>query len=120
MLQLHAEFRRRHGLPPLPTAWTLLEHLQELGPRALLTDPTAFSSRRHWVGSIITAMRSKIWHALKLWPVFCRQSEINRDIVVALEALTREHEHSRHVHYALSSRLSDLEEAVARLREGHR
>ena len=50
MLDIHADFRRRHGLPALPTAWTLLEHLQPLRDRARLTDPAILGSRRAGLG----------------------------------------------------------------------
>jgi len=113
MLQLHGDFRRRHGLPPLPTAWTLLEHLRDLRDRSLLTDPAVFGSRRRGLGRLIGAMRVMMWHILK--PIFFRQSEVNRDLTLALEALARDHEHNLHAHAALSARLSDLEGAVARL-----
>lgn len=114
MLQLHGYFRTRHGRPPLPTAWTLLDHLEGVRGRALLTDPTILGSGRGAVGALLTRTRTLLWHALK--PFFFRQSEVNRDVLLALEALARDHEHTLHVHRALSARLADLEETVARLR----
>lgn len=114
MLRLHGEFRRRHGLPPLPTAWTLQDHLLGVRERSLLTDPTVFGSRRPGIGGLVTRARVMVWAILK--PIFFRQSEVNRDVILALEALARDHEHTRHVHRALSARLADLEDAVARLR----
>lgn len=114
MLHLHGDFRARHGLPPLPTAWTLLEQLRNLRDRSLLTDPAALGSRRRGLGRIISAARGMLWHLLK--PIFFRQSEVNRDLTLALEALARDHEHNLHVHAALSARLSDLETAVDRRR----
>jgi hypothetical protein len=114
MLQLHGEFRRRHGLPPLPTAWTLRDYLHDTRKRSLLTDPKVFGSRRPGIGGLVTRARVMLWQVLK--PIFFRQSEVNRDVLLALEALARDHEHTRHVHRALSARVADLEETVARLR----
>jgi hypothetical protein len=114
MLQLHAYFRTRHGRPPLPTAWTLLDHLEGVRGRALLTDPAILGAGRGAVGALLTRTRTLLWHALK--PFFFRQSEVNRDVLLALEALARDHEHTLHVHRALSARIADLEDTVARLR----
>jgi hypothetical protein len=114
MLRIHGHFRARHGRPPLPTAWTLGDHLDGIRARALLTDPAILGSGRGAVGTLVTRMRSVLWHALK--PLFFRQSEINRDVLLALEALARDHEHTLHVHRALSARVAELEDTVARVR----
>jgi hypothetical protein len=113
MLDIHADFRRRHGLPALPTAWTLPDFLHELRGRSLLTDPTLLGSRRPGLGGALTRMRLVLWNLLK--PLFFRQSEVNRDVVLALEALARDHEHALHVQRALTSRIAELETAVAEL-----
>lgn len=114
MLDIHADFRRRHGLPALPTAWTLLEHLRPLRERALLTDPAILGSRRAGLGGLLTRARLFAWDLLK--PLFFRQSEVNRDVLLALEALARDHEQALHVQRALTSRIAELEAAVADLR----
>jgi hypothetical protein len=114
MLNLHEDFRRRHGLPPLPTAWTLAEHLQALRGRASLVEASVMRSRAQVVGAALTAGRRVLWGILK--PLFYRQTEVNRDVVLALEALARDREQSRHAHHVLSERISALEAAAARLR----
>ena len=114
MLQLHADFRRRHGLPPLPTAWTLADDMAHLRRRASLTDPGLLRSSARAVGSTLTRVRRLLWDVLK--PLFFRQTEVNRDLILALEALAREREQNRHAHYVLSERVSELETLVARLR----
>ena len=113
MLRLHDMFRQRHGLPALPTAWALDDLLQNVRARALLTDPSVLDSQRRGTGAVLTRIRVALWHGLK--PLFFRQSEVNRDVVLALEALARDHAHTLHVHRALSARLADLEATVARL-----
>jgi hypothetical protein len=45
MLRLQADFRQRHALPPLPTAWTLLDDMQALRARATLVDTGVLESR---------------------------------------------------------------------------
>lgn len=114
MLQLHADFRRRHGLPPLPTAWTLADDMAQLRGRASLTDPGLLRSSAPAVGSTLTRVRRLLWDVLK--PLFFRQTEVNRDLILALEALAREREQNRHAHYVLSERVAELETVVARLR----
>lgn len=113
MLQLHGDFRQRHGLPPLPTAWTLAGDLANLRARASLTDTHTLRSRAPLIDALLTAGRRVVWEILK--PLFYRQTEVNRDLVLALEALARDREQSRHAHYVLSERISALEAAVARL-----
>lgn len=113
MLQLHRDFRRRHALPPLPTAWTLLDDLQAVRARSTLTDLTAFRSPARVVGGSLTAARRFLWTILK--PLFYRQTEVNRDVILALEALARDREQGRHAHYVLSTRVAELEAIVARL-----
>ena len=116
MLRLHEEFRRRHDLPPLPTAWTLADDLRQLQARAGLTDTSLLRSRAAFAGAALSGVREFLWHILK--PLFFRQTEVNRDVILALEALTREREQQRHAHYVLSERVSELEALVARLRTG--
>jgi hypothetical protein len=118
MLDIHADFRRRHGLPALPTAWTLPDFLRELRGRSLLTDPELLGSPRPGVGGLLTRARALVWSLLK--PLFFRQSEVNRDVVLALEALARDHEHALHVQRALTSRIAELEATVAALQRRDR
>jgi hypothetical protein len=113
MLRLHGDFRRRHGLPPLPTAWTLLDDMKTLRPRASLTDPGVLESRA--LGGALTVVRRILWTVLK--PLFYRQTEVNRDVIFALEALAREREQSRHAHFVLAERVAELEAELARSRE---
>jgi hypothetical protein len=114
MLDLHADFRRRHGLPPLPTAWTLARDLDTLRARAYLTEPDLLRSPAPLVGPVLTLVRRVLWDVLK--PLFYRQTEVNRDVILALEALAREREQMRHAHYVLSERLAELETIAARSR----
>ena len=113
MLRLHGDFRRRHGLPPLPTAWTLLDDMKALRSRASLTDPGVLESRA--LGGALTFVRRILWTVLK--PLFYRQTEVNRDVIFALEALAREREQSRHAHFVLTERVAELEAELARSRE---
>jgi hypothetical protein len=114
MLRLHADFRRRHGLPPLPTAWTLADDMAQLRGRASLTDVGLLRSPARAVGPTLTRVRRLLWDVLK--PLFYRQTEVNRDLILALEALAREREQNRHAQYVLSERVSELETLVERLR----
>ena len=114
MLRLHADFRRRHGLPPLPTAWSLADDMTQLRSRASLTDIGLLRSPAPGVGTMLTKVRRLLWDVLK--PLFFRQTEVNRDLILALEALAREREQNRHAHYVLSERVSELEAIVDRLR----
>jgi hypothetical protein len=114
MLAIHGDFRQRHGLPPLPTAWALDDHFQTLRDRALLTDPALLGARGGGVSGFVSRARLLLWDALK--PLLFRQSEMNRDVVLVLEALARDQEHARHAHRTLSSRIADLETQVADLR----
>jgi hypothetical protein len=111
MLRLHADFRRRHDLPPLPTAWTLLDDMRSLGARATLVDPALLESR---ASRLVTRGRRVLWTILK--PLFYRQTEVNRDVVLALEALAREREQNRHAQFVLAERVAELEAEVARLK----
>jgi len=113
MLQTHDAFRQRHGLPPVPTAWALDRLLGDLRARALLTDPSILRSDRGGTGAIVTRIRVTLWGLLK--PLFFRQSEVNRDLTLALDALARDHAHTLHVHRAFSARLADLEARIGRL-----
>ena len=113
MLRLHADFRRRHDLPPLPTAWTLLDDMKVLRARASLTDPGVLESRA--LGGALTFVRRMLWTVMK--PLFYRQTEVNRDVILALEALAREREQNRHAHFVLAERVAELEAELARARE---
>jgi hypothetical protein len=113
MLRLHGDFRRRHGLPPLPTAWTLLDDMEALRSRASLADPGVLQSRA--LGGALTLVRRILWTVMK--PLFYRQTEVNRDVIFALEALAREREQSRHAHFVLAERVAELEAELARSRE---
>jgi hypothetical protein len=115
MLRLHADFRKRHGLPPLPSAWTLLEDLENLRPRSALNEPAVLASPRALIGPALEAARRVLWKILK--PVFDRQTEVNRDTILALEALVRDRQQNRHAYHALSLRISELELDIARLHE---
>ncbi|MDH3226757.1 MAG: hypothetical protein OEM67_06675, partial [Thermoleophilia bacterium] len=53
MLELHADFRRRHGLPPVPSSWTLHDHLQTLWSRASLVERDLLSSPRPVIGTVL-------------------------------------------------------------------
>jgi hypothetical protein len=114
MLRLHADFRRRHALPPLPTAWTLLDDMQALRPRATLVDTRLLESRAPLAGRVVTRARRFLWTVLK--PLFYRQTEVNRDVILALEAMAREREEHRHAAFVLAERVAELEADVARLR----
>jgi hypothetical protein len=113
MLRLHAEFRARHGLPRLPTVWTLPRDLEQLRPRSSVVDEALLASPKPLVGRLVGSLRRAVWGVLR--PVFYRQSEVNRDLILALEALAREREQARHSHYWLSQRVHELELDVARL-----
>jgi hypothetical protein len=114
MLKLHGDFRRRHGLPPLPTGWTLLDDMQALRARATLVDTSVLQSHAPGLGRLVTKARRAWWTVLK--PLFYRQTEVNRDVILALEALAREREHVRHAHFVLAERVAELEAEVARLK----
>lgn len=113
MLRLHGDFRRRHGLPALPTAWTLLDDMTGLRSRASLIEPSVLESRA--LGGALTFVRRILWTVMK--PLFHRQTEVNRDVIFALEALAREREQSRHAHFVLAERVAELEAELARSRE---
>jgi hypothetical protein len=114
MLKLHGDFRRRHGLPPLPTAWTLLEDMQVLRARATLVDTSVLESHAAGLGRVVTAARRAWWTILK--PLFYRQTEVNRDVILALESLARDREQVRHAHLVLAERVAELEAEIARLK----
>jgi hypothetical protein len=115
MLRLHADFRRRHGLPPLPSAWTLLEDLEILKERYALNRVEVLQSPRRGIGPAIERARRVLWKILK--PVFDRQTEVNWQLILAIEALVRDRQQSRHAYHALSRRINDLEMTIARLHE---
>ncbi len=118
MVRLHDHFRRQHGRPPLPTAWALQDLLGGLRDRGLLTDPRLLGSPRPGIGGLLTRARVALWQILK--PLFFRQSEVNRDVVLALEALARDRDHALHVNRALSARVADLEDRLACLQRRDR
>ena len=66
----------------------------------------------------LTILRRVFWTVLK--PLFYRQTEVNRDVILALEALAREREQNRHAQFVLAERIAALEAelnaAVARSR----
>jgi hypothetical protein len=115
MLRLHADFRRRHGLPPLPSAWTLLEDLERVKAKSALNQAQVLHSPRRGIGPAVERARRVLWKILK--PVFDRQTEVNWELIVAIEALVRDRQQNRHAYHAISRRLTDLEMTVARLRE---
>jgi hypothetical protein len=104
MLRLHADFRRRHSLPPAPDVAADLDQARE---RTVLNEPGVLNSPRSLVGPAIQRARRVFWRILK--PVFDRQTDMNRSLIRVLEALLAEREHHRHVHYDLSLRVADLE-----------
>lgn len=113
MLDLHADFRRRHGLPPLPSPWTLQDHLRTLGSRASLVERDLLRSPKPVIGTALKTARTLVSALLN--PIFYRQSEVNRDVLLTLEALARDSEARRRAHDALSARIAELETVVARL-----
>lgn len=104
MLRLHADFRRRHGLPPMPD---VADDLNQARLRVVLNEPSVLQSPRAVVGRAIEGTRHVFWKILK--PVFDRQTDMNRSLIRVLDALLQEREHHRHVHYDLSRRVSELE-----------
>jgi hypothetical protein len=104
MLRLHADFRRRHGLPPMPD---LAADLDEARRRVALNDSSVLQSPRSVIGPAIQGARRVLWRILQ--PVFDRQTDMNRSLIRVLEALLEERAHHRHVHYHLSLRVTDLE-----------
>jgi hypothetical protein len=111
MLELHADFRRRHSLPPVPSSWTLNDHLHSLQGRSSLVERDLLRSPKPVVGGALRSLRAVVWTLLK--PLFYRQSEVNRDVLLALEALARDSEARRSAHDSLSARIAELERAVA-------
>jgi hypothetical protein len=114
MLALHADFRARHGLPPVPHSWSLRNDLHALQTRSSLVDDRLLASPKRVIGGPLKAIRSMLWTVLK--PLFYRQSEVNRDVLLILETLARDSEARRGAHDALSARIGALETAVSRLR----
>jgi hypothetical protein len=111
MVALHQEFRARHNLPPVPSPFTLPEHLRAAGTPSLV-DPRVLESSKPLIGALLKAPRALLWGILK--PLFYRQAEINRDLILALEALTRDSEARRAAHHVLSARIAELEALVSR------
>lgn len=107
MLQLHADFRRRHALPAVPDVWALLEDLEALRRRAALTDAAMLRSPKPVIGPLLTGVRWVLWKLLK--PVFDRQTDVNRDTLTVLETIARDREERRHAEFDLSVRVSELE-----------
>jgi hypothetical protein len=104
MLRLHADFRQRHGLPPVPS---IADDLDQARRRVVLNEPNVLHSPRPVFGQAIAGARRVFWQILK--PVFDRQTDMNRSLIRVLEALLAEREHHRHVHYDLSLRVAELE-----------
>jgi hypothetical protein len=111
MLALHADFRQRHGLPPVPSSWTLRDHLHALQRRSSLVERDLLRSPKPVIGAALKTVRTVVWTLLQ--PIFYRQSEVNRDVLLALEALARDSEARRSAHDSLSARVAELERAVA-------
>lgn len=111
MVALHEEFRARHSLPPVPSPFTLPEHLRATSTPSLV-DPRVLESSKPRVGALLKAPRVLLWGILK--PLFYRQAEINRDVLLALETLARDSEARRAAHHVLSARIAELEVLVAR------
>ena len=114
MLRIHDDFRSRHGLPPVTTQWTLRDHLRAVSTRSSLVDGAVLTSPRPLFGAALNAARGAIFGLLR--PLFYRQSEVNRDVLFALDALSRDSAANRGTHDALSARIAELETTVARLR----
>ena len=112
MLRIHADFRRGHGLPPLPTAWTLLRDLPALRSRALLVKRSMRDSSRPIVGFAITTIRRLIRRIVGSVVI---QSELNDEVILDLEALARDREFSRHARHVLTLRIAELERRLERL-----
>ena len=104
MLRLHADFRQRHGLSPVPS---IADDLDQARRQVVLNEPNVLHSPRPVIGRAVESTRRLLWKVLK--PVFDRQTEMNRSLVRVLEALLAEREHHRHVHYDLSLRVAELE-----------
>jgi len=111
MVAFHKEFRARHKLPPVPSPFTLPEHLRATSTPSLV-DPRVRESSKRLVGALLKAPRALLWGILK--PLFYRQAEINRDLILALETLARDSEARRAAHHVLSARITALEALVAR------
>jgi hypothetical protein len=115
MVRLHAEFRRRHGLPPWPSIWTLSERLEELKGRSALNEASVLRSPRPVIGRPVELARRFLWKLLK--PLFDRQTDVNRDLIAGLEALERDRRDRRYAEVGLSVRVNELEKWQAMLRE---
>jgi hypothetical protein len=113
MLELHGDFRKRHDLPPVPSPWTLSDHLRPLRSQTSLIDPDLLASPRPVIGTVLETIRKAL--STLLHAIFYRQSELNRDVLLTLEALTRDSAARRSAHDALSARIEELERAVERL-----
>jgi hypothetical protein len=117
MLRLHADFRRRHGLAPMRSAWSYIQTLEEMKGRAVLNEPGVLSSPRPGIGRAVEAVRRVFWKILK--PVFDRQTEVNREAILGLQAVMRAGEQSRQTCVELMTRVASLEAEVRRLRDRH-
>jgi hypothetical protein len=118
MLQLHADFRRRHGLP-VPTVGTLFETLENLKHRSVLNEPGVLNSPRPFIGRALESVRRVLWKILL--PIFDRQTEVNSETIRAIELLTIQSvivDRPTPVQpdAALSARVAALEAELARLR----
>jgi len=113
MVRLQADFRRRHNLPPVKNAWTLVEAIETLKTRSALNDARILRSPRAGIGKAVETARHAFWKLLK--PVFDRQTEVNRGGIGALQMLMRECERNQEANLALMARVQRLEAEVKRL-----
>jgi len=116
MIRLHADFRQRHGLPPLSSAANLFDRVEALRLRSALNDPAVLKSPRPGIGPVLEVARRILWKTLK--PLFDRQTEVNRDLLVAIEMMAVESILSmaqRDREQALLTRIAELEKRLARL-----
>jgi len=120
MLQLHADFRRRHGLPPLPSAATIFERVETMKRRSALNEPGVLRSPRPVIGPVLEVARRILWKILL--PIFDRQTEVNRDLflaveIMAVESILSDRAAQRDREQALLTRIAELETRLARLPE---
>ena len=114
MLRLHADFRAKHGLGPVRSPWSLLEEVEAVKLKGAVNDRAVLASPRHASGWILERVRWVLWRTLK--PVFDRQAEINRESILAVEALIRESYLARDRQRDLEQRIEQLELGLSRLR----
>jgi hypothetical protein len=113
VLRMHADFRQRHGLPPLPSAWSLVPYLTEVRARSSLIEPSILRSpRRGVVGTLLNALRRLVLLPLAQ-PILHRQTAVNRDLLLALDALLEDRKAARAEHRLLAARIYELERRIA-------